>query len=300
MISNLVLNVSPANFEDSPLEVELFDYVDNIQLEELRHANRHTHVFKRDTTEEADRIICVPLKSGTPSLGGQPDVIYTHDNLWLCATLIRNSLINYFHSIKRVFFDFLPIKLVADGTFDDLLLQSIPDGVDWPDWLSVRPLFEIEARVFNLDDRPPFVGLTIDLRTTNQILWPCSKLMEKGFDPIGLYVKRQLESRDDRISPRFQLIGRVAALRGTRLQLNDAREGFDSIAAEDAYLETRFDAFERCLTHAFGRHLPLVKARLEAQKARLRNGPQRLERLTKVLGYISKKQLDLEPPDKTV
>jgi hypothetical protein len=293
MASNLVLNVSPANFANSPLEVELFDYQDNIQLEEHRKTHTHTHVFKRDTTEEADRIICVPLKSGAPSLGGRPEVIHTHDNLWLCATLIRNSLINYFHSIRRVLFDFLPIKLVADGTFDDLLFQSIPEGVESAEWLSVRPLFEIEARVFNLDDRPPFVGLTIDLRTTNQILWPCSKLMAKGLDPTGLYVKRQLESRDTRISPRFQLVGRVESIRGAQLQLSDAREGFDSIAAEEAYLETRFDSFERCLAHAFGRHLPIVKARLEAQKATLRNGPQRLERLTKVLGYISKRQLDL-------
>src|SRR6185312_571774 len=153
MASNLVLNVSPANFANSPLEVELFDYQDNIQLEELRKTHTHTHVFKRDTIEEADRIICVPLKSGAPSLGGRPEVIHTHDNLWLCATLIRNSLINYFHSIRRVLFDYLPIKLVADGTFDDLLFQSIPEGIESAEWLSVRPLFEIEARVFNLDDR---------------------------------------------------------------------------------------------------------------------------------------------------
>jgi hypothetical protein len=294
-MANLVLNVSPADFPNSPLEIEWFDYdpENHHQLSELRQTYPDTYVFKRETTEEWDRILCVPMSLESPTLGGNSDIIYTHDNLWLCTTLIRNSLINYFHSIGRTLFDFLPIKLVADGKADELLSQSIPTGVTCPEWLSIRPLFEIQVRVFNLDDRPPFVGLTLDLRTTKQVHCPCSELINQGFDPRGLYVRRRLEIRDARITPRFQLVGRVEAFTKGNLELTDAREGFDFIPADEAFLETRPDAFDRCMQHAFGSSLPRVKAELNVRTANLRNGPQRLNRLNLVLNYISKKNLEL-------
>ena len=293
MPSSLILNVSPVLFQNAPLEVELFAYEGGDQLNELRHRHYQTHVFKRDQQDETDHIICVPLTQESPSLGGESDIIYLHDNLWLACTLIRNSLINYFHSLGRTVLDFLPIKLVADGSKDELLSQSMLPGVSCPEWLSIRPLFDIDVRVFDLDERPPFVGVTLDLRTTRQILWPCSDLIAQGFDPRGLYVKHQLEIRDPRIFPRRELVGRVEVIKNGILHLTDSRDGFDDIPAAEAWLETRPDAYERCLTHAFGRFLAQVKARLEAKLSELRRGPERLSRLNLVLKYISKQNLEL-------
>ena len=170
MASNLVLNVSPVHFVNAPLEVELFDYEDGEQLNELRHRHYQTHVFKRDQEKETDRIICVPLTHESLPLGGESDIIHLHDNLWLACTLIRNSLINYFHSLGRTVLDFLPrIKLVADGSKDELLSQSMLPGVKCPEWLSIRPLIDIDIRVFNLDERHLRFGLTLDLRSTRQV-----------------------------------------------------------------------------------------------------------------------------------
>lgn len=292
-MSSLILNVSPADFPNAPLEVELFDYVDNIQLNELRQSHYQTHVFRRETTDQGDRIICVPLTSEAPTLGGGSDVIYTHDNFWLCSTLIRNALINYFYSLGRTLLDYFPIMLVADGANDEFLSQSMLHGLECPEWLSIRPLFEIDVRQFDLDARPPFVGLTLDLRTTRQILWPCSELIKDGFDPRGLYVKRQLEIRDPRIFPLRVLVGRIEAINQGILELSDSREGFEEISADEAFLETRLEAYERCLSYACGKFLPQVKARLDVQLANLRRGPERLERLNRALSYISKQNLEL-------
>src|SRR4051794_23447237 len=107
MRSSLILNVSPVDFQNAPLEVELFDYEGSDQLNGLRHEHYQTHVFKREQKDDSDHIICVPLSQDSPTLGGESDVIYLHDNLWLASTLIRNSLINYFHSLGRTVLDFL-------------------------------------------------------------------------------------------------------------------------------------------------------------------------------------------------
>ncbi|WP_435022732.1 argonaute/piwi family protein (plasmid) [Tundrisphaera sp. TA3] len=293
MRSKLLLNVSPVYFANSPLEVEIFDYDSNLQLDELRARYYKTHVFKRDLSEKADRIICVPLSLESPTIGGETEVIYSHDNRWLCCTIIRNSLINFFASYKRTILDFLPILFVADGIKDELLSQSMPTGVTCPEWISIHPLFEIDVREFKLDHSPPFVGLTLDLKSTRQIGWNCSELINDGFDPRGLYVKRRMETRDPRIFPKSELIGRIDSFSKGILKLSDSRDGISEFPAEEAFIETRPDAWERCFSYAFGKLVPDIKFRLDTRLAELRRGPERLERLRRVLEYISKQNLEM-------
>ena len=290
MRTQLVLNVAPIHFENAEIETETFPYESHEQLRELRDSHYETHVFKR----QDDRIVCVPLTSGAKSLGGQPDLVSLYDDLALSSSIIRNSLINYFHSLGRKVLSYRPIKFVAGGKHDDLLASSILPGTECPDWLSVNPLFEASIREFKLDRQPAFVGLALDVRTTRSITCSCDVIAELGFDITGLYVKRRLETADPRVVPRHALLGRVSRHVDGLLYLSDTRSGEEeTVTATEAFLESRHETFERCLTHAFGRFAPQVTARLDSHLIGLRAGPERLARLRKVLSYLSKLNLEM-------
>jgi hypothetical protein len=284
------MNVAPIEFENAEIQVEVLDYGDHERLSALRDAHYRTHVFKR----QEDQIICVPLGDDMPSLGGRPDLVSLHDDLPLCCTIIRNSLINYFYSLGRRVLSYRPIKFVAGGKNDDLLSPALLPGLVCPDWLAVNPLFEASVREFQLDRQPPFAGLALDMRTTRSISRSCGELVRDGFDIRGLYVRRRLETTDPRVVPRHELIGRVESVRGDKLRLADTRSGEPEFAAADeCYLESRHESFDRCLTHAFKVHGSQVKARLQAQLTKLRRGPERLERLGKVLDHLAGLNLEM-------
>ena len=286
MRTQLVLNVAPIYFKDAPIGVEWLDYENHEQLRALRDAHNATHVFKREVKAEGDRIVCVPVTSKAPSITGESGIIYLNDNFPLCCSIIRNSLINYIASMGRRVLDYRPIKFVAGGPKDELLSASPIRGLEYPEWLTVHPRFEASVREFRLDNQPPFIGLALDVRTMRNVSWNCAQLMDVGFDPTGLYVRKRTETADPRIYPRHWLVGKVVSVEQGVLHLTDSRPGVNSIAAKEAYLETRQEAFNRCLSFAFKEFAPHVTARLETQLVNIRRGPERLSRLQRVLGYL--------------
>ena len=58
---------------------------------------------------------------------------------------------------------------------------------------------------------------------------PCDGLIAAGIKIEGFYVGRMCPDDDPRLEPRFDLLGRVSALQGDELQLDDAREGIPSV-----------------------------------------------------------------------
>jgi hypothetical protein len=288
--TNLVLNFSPVHFDDVEVRVGIVEYQGREHLRTLRSRHNATHVFYR---EEGTHILCVPIVPDAPEIGNCSTTIRLADNLYLSAALVRNALINYFHTLGQQILTYNPIKFIAVGSSNNLLSASVPKGVPCPPELSVRLLYEMNVRVFKLDHQKPFIGLALDIRTARLIKYPCDKLIDEGLSLNGLYVGRFVPRDDDRMASRFELLGRVQNTHQKQLFLSDERPGFASIHASEVVLEPRYRAFDLCLTHAFRERATQVKRALDSHLAKLRGGPGRFDKLQAAIEHLTHRQLEM-------
>ena len=292
MSRSLVLNIAPIQFADAEVTVGLLEYQDQEHLKDLRNKNYETHVFLRD---QGTRILCVSVVPDAPEIGDSTETIRLREHLNLSAALVRNALVNYLHKLGRQIHGYMPIKFIGDGSGEDLLAAAIPSGIDSAPWLSVRTLYEASSRVVNFDRQPPSVAIALNVRTTRIITPTCDDLARRGLPLTGLYVGQLIPREDRRIAPRFELRGCVNTVSEERLLLDDVRPGVNEVVASAVVLEPRSDAFDRCLSLAFGDKAAVVKQALENRLATFRNGPNRLEKLRRIIKHLAGLHLEMVP-----
>lgn len=283
----MILNFSALAFEDVEISVGWFPYSKDggNQLRTLREKHQTSHVFRRDGP---DKIIAVPIRKDSLQLG-ELGTIHLKNNLALCASLIRNALLNYLVGLGRSVLSYEPLKFLARN---NLLADCVLDGL-CPDWLSVRPLYEITVRPIYFFGRDPFVAAILDIGTTRIIDRNAADLVKDGFPIEGLYVGTREYRTDDRIAPRFRLVGRVKSVDGPELRLIDSRDRIETINAKDVWLEKA--AFNSCLSYVFGEKLDQVKVALDRQRFSFRNGPNKLERIKKTIEFLASGNHELAP-----
>jgi hypothetical protein len=282
----LVLNFSPIRFDDSEINVGQLPYSDDGKevLKQLREKHNATHVFRR---EGEDSILAVPVTSDA-SLLGEPKTVRLKDHLGLVAVLVRNALITYLAGIGRTVLSYDPLEFIARH---DLLRVNPPQGIAPPDWLAVRLLYEVAVRPIYFFKQEPFVAAVLDVRTTRLIERSAWELMQDGFSLEGFYVGKRVPSSDSRIAPHLKLLGCVKSTEGSQLHLTDCREDIETVEASTAWLEKR--AFASCLSHVFGERAPEVSEALERERAALRQGPTRLDQITKTVDFLGSKQHEM-------
>jgi hypothetical protein len=241
------------------------------------------------------RILCVPFIKDAPSIGDSKESTRLAANLSLCAALINNAFLVYLLSLGRKILRHKPLEFISEGTGEDFLSASLSPGAISPAWLSVRPLYEANIRVLALDGQPPFVGLALNMRSTRLINQSCHALLQDKMPLTGLYVGRLEPGDDSRLAPYFKLRGRVKAIDGDQLLLDDSRDGVESITAREAYLEPNYHEFDRCIDHVFKDQFVNVKQNLVNKLSAFRSGPDRLAKLQKVTEYLAKQSLEMLP-----
>jgi hypothetical protein len=87
------------------------------------------------------------------------------------------------------------------------------------------------------------VGLVCECRTRNLFNGSCAQLLELGVPVLGRYVQAESDRHDSYLVPRRTLIGRVAAIEDGMI-LDDHADGYDRIAATEAFSELRAEAFD--------------------------------------------------------
>ncbi|QEG27794.1 hypothetical protein GobsT_25580 [Gemmata obscuriglobus] len=218
--SGHVLNVAPLELAGGPLEVERLRYVDADWLRELHIRTRETHVVRRD----GDTVVCVPLKRTGASLGGASEIIELRDDLFLCASLVRNALLAYLNSIDRTVLHYRPVTFLASGGNDDYLAAALPEGVKNSEQLRVSPVFALDVRVISPEDQPAYVAIIFNGFVSRRVLASCAELIRAGVDLRGVYVKRIAETSDHRLAPKLETVGQVSSVDGDTLTLVDHRE----------------------------------------------------------------------------
>ena len=128
-------------------------------------AHNKSYVFLREEVE----ILSVPFVANAEEVGDRFKTIEFKDHLRLCAALVRNALLNHLCGMGRPVYGYRPLRFIATGQKNNLLSACLSGQQTCPDWLSVRPLYEADVRVFSFDKRPPFVGIAFDIRTTRRI-----------------------------------------------------------------------------------------------------------------------------------
>jgi len=221
---------------------------------------------------------------------GEPKTVRLKAHLGLASALVRNALLMYLAGMRRVVLSYDPLKFIARH---DLLRMNPPQGIAPPDWLAVRLLYEVAVRPVYFFKQDPFVAAVLDVRTTRLIERSAWELMQDGFSLEGFYVGRRVPSSDPRIAPHFELLGCVKSTQGSQLHLTDCREDIETVEASGAWLEKR--SFASCLAHVFGGHAPEVAEALERERAALRHGPTRLDRITKTVDFLGRKEHAMVP-----
>ncbi len=297
---NLLLNIAPVSLVHAEVPAGFLPYETADQIRELRKTHGREHLFRRLTMrpkgrgEPEQKIQIVRFDGNQPAIGKSFELLEISEHLPLYRDLVSNALISHFALLGREVTDFAPIELISNHPGDDFLGTAARD-LPCPDWLSVKPIYELDVRVFRLGKLDPFVGVAVNVHTRKRILATCDVLLRHKLDLVGLYVASERDRTDHRVTPRWDLMGRVVKVDGDRLILDDARKDVTEIAAASARVETSYRVFQRCLTCAFGTAAPRVEGFLEAELSALRVGPARLEKIAKLLDYLGGRPLQLLP-----
>jgi hypothetical protein len=290
--TNLSLNIAPVQFEDTEITIGIFDYKDHEQLKTLRNENQNTHLFRR----ERDELISVPLMSGIEPLGDKTRTIRLSDNLYLCAALVRNALLDhlYAHGIRSFGYD--PIEYLVNASQDDLLLASLPASLSAPSWFGIKVLHALTIRTMHMERQKPFVGVALDYRSQHFIRTPCDQLIAMGLDLKGLYVNRPYPDTDPRVYPRKPSLGRVESVHDGKLNLVDVcrEDGEDCVDAGTVYLEPRHDALDRCFEYAFKQRADQVRSNLRKRINAIQSGTEKMQRLQKRMDSLINRKTPLE------
>jgi len=284
-----VLNIAPIDVPDTTIRVGVFAYdtkTGQYDLAQLRQQHRGTHAI----TRRGNLIVCLPRIQNAPAIGEDQPEFPLRENLSLVAALLRETLIDHFHALRRPVITHRPITFLG---VNDFLREVLPKGISAPDWLAFSPRYELDVRLFFFANREPFLGLALDSRTRRRVTAPCDQLIAAGISLQGLYVGRMLPNDDPRLESRFELLGRVSKEHGDELHLDDAREGLSSVKISECYVEPNSYNFRNILDQVFSHRADEVSEALFQKGAARRVGPAKLQDLRKVVGYLQKQILEV-------
>lgn len=276
-MTNLILNFAPLSLVGrTDIEVGTQAY-DAERLAALREDFRETHIFRRD----GDNIIDVPITAGANPLGNIVAEIDLTKERKLWPALMQATLLRVFAGQRDIFSDY-PVTIIGNARKGFVRHDKLPD------WIQRRTALQFETRTI-FAARSATIGLVVETRTRNFILGNCARLLELGVPLKGRWVQIEREPRDPRMMPRRKLVGRVASIDNGLLYLEDHEEGFESIAATDAYLEARAETFDACVRDVLGAEATSVLASADQASEQHNSGPGRKRQIEEVLNYLRTK-----------
>ena len=226
-ISNLMLNFAPVTLAGkTTLNVGYRPYEKDM-LNDLRAEFAQTHVFKRDGKD--NRIIEIPVSAGAEPLSDKSMEVDLKESWWYWGPLLNAALVRAFHGKRKIARDY-PVEVLGSAELNYIRHKKLPE------WVQKRSMLQFSPRTLYSPKGRPLFGLLCDARMRNLLLASCTDLIAANVSPVGRYVLIDRPARDSRIAPWPQNVGRVRAIDGDMLILEDHREGFETVAAADARL----------------------------------------------------------------
>jgi hypothetical protein len=208
-------------------------------------------------------------------------------NLRLLARLTTEALV-------RAFPEYEPLRhrpFVFRGRRQELMrdaAQVLNIDHALPEDFRILPKYSLDARVLEVRDGSPFVGITVDLATRWEIASGLEELRDAGVDLAGLFVVRRDPDPGQR-----RLVGRIAAVRAGRVELGESTDSTATADVKSVMLEGRREAFARCLRHLLGRDYPRYEQYRDKQMGALLDGPALRGEMARVGQVLRKRPMEL-------
>lgn len=280
----LVANVLPVEFRPAAFEVWTRPFGDTEELRALRDASApHQSVWI-----EGGVVHFVPLGvvDDVPS-GTERVELKVADNLRMVARLTTEALLRRFPAyepIRRKPFVFLGRKRQLMHDAAEVLRVSHPLLDDFRIW----PRYSLDARIIEVHDDEPFVGITVELATRWEIVADLDALERADVDLTGLYVVRRDRHPDER-----PLVGRIARIAADCVELSESTTDRTSMAIADVMLEGRKEAFARCLRQLLGVNYQRYDELRDRRTGELLGGPPLLEEVRRVATILGGRPLQV-------
>lgn len=213
-----------------------------------------------------------------------------HHHLTLLASRINDRLPTKFpqyEALRTRPFEFLGRRdeLVATATSN---LQSVHPLVNR---FTIRPRFELDARLYELRDGDTRVGLFVSVSTKWQIAATLTELKDARIELQGLYAVRRNPNQDQR-----RLVGRIEKVDEGKVFLSESFDETRAVTEDDVWLEGSRTSFKRCLSVLLGRDYGKFDSSRTAAEGDLLGGPgiqQLCEKMGDVLAKNSPIQIGL-------
>lgn len=250
-------------------------------LEALRDELRDTHFVRRarDGIEAIGYRVDVQVvgERDEVRLISRPDIAQNLLRDWLRRSLIARGL--------RI----LPgrgVQYISDRAESNLLLETCrAHGVRLPDGVGRRVAADFEIRRVRGRSGQMRQVVVIDVRTRITIDCTLPVLLNLGLDVLGLYVQREVNTPQ---GSHRRLAGRVRAIEGPLLTLDDHEPDVPSIAIADAWLEPRQENLEGVLHAIAGPSASKILDDLKGRIAERIRGRARLKAIDRWVESIRK------------
>ena len=280
--NRLTLNIAPVTFSEKFITIGRVDYQGEEAYASLREEHWQTRAFRFDARD--GRISNVTLRPDLQPLG-EVEEVAVQNNLLLMGKAIQQSILIWLagqrpivRAGKRlIFWGGLPRSLLLSKAVTEAKLKPV-SGVE------VVTRYDIDARMFWMpgNDPIPYLGVLIDISTSNVIDLAVAELIARGLNITGKYVCKRGDGEPGYLRPGLELIGMVSRVEGNRLLLTDT-EGVDEIDARDALLEPRLENLDAVIKILYGENANKILARLKQLRAPLTTATGKLTQIRQAL-----------------
>jgi len=287
----LVLNIVPLTFSQQQFAIGRVAFTGADDYRALREKYWRTHAFRFD--QRSGDILNVAIGRSAEPLGSVEEVDIA-SYLLLAAAAVQQAILIWLA-------DSVPIlkktnkQLLFWGQAEGSLLLSkslAVLGLDSIPGLEVPIRYEIDCRRFFDADDNPFLGLLIDVSTTNVIDIPVSELIAHGLSAEGRYVCRRRAAEETYLYPRLDLLGRVCRVDGSRLSLTDSLDGNDFETAE-VLLEPRLENLQATIEAFWGQRASAVFSELQSRRMPIASAAGKLTRIKETLAKLRNRKQPL-------
>jgi hypothetical protein len=287
--NNLVLNIVPVTFDAEKLVIGRMPNMTKEEYQKLQDTHWRTHSFRFDN--RTDEIINISIDSNVTPLG-KVDEVNPQDYLLSIARAIQQSIVVWLAKS-------LPIlrsnkKLMFWGQADSafLLSQAVEKvGAKKVEGIEVPLRYEIDCRMFQQGDDERYLGLVLDLATSNVIETPVSELQERGLTITGRYVcRRRKTTGQEYLQPKLELLGQVSAINGTNLLLTDS-EGVSEISVDGILLEPRLENLNDVIRLYYGSKADSILTALDSFRKPISTAAGKLARLNTTLQVLKRRKI---------
>lgn len=240
---------------------------DDKRLSELRASIGTTHAVLRDRSD----ILCIPY---------EPDTLAAHENIRLSdhPHIVQHLLRDWvFRNLARHHPRRLKggsVRYVSDRPSANLLTTVLPTNTTIPPSVGQRIATDFHVRRIHSTKGPPLFAILIDVNTSITIDCTVAELLALGVNVIGLYVLRVHETST---GPTRRLAGRVRAIDGTSLLLEDHEPHTSTLSTATAWLEPRREHLERIIRAITGSAADRTMNALHASASQRLHGLARIK-----------------------